>query len=408
MSKSGVRAKGLTVATSTLCFAAWFMACSSNGSDTTGSAGHVGAGGANATGSGGFTAAGGSPGSGGTNGGGATAGSAGGPAEGGSAGGDASAGSAGTDASGGFADAGIDSADATAIGGSGGMSFLLACSIATASNDVYTASSATNAPSISDFTYAGGPTGSLFSGDTYNQVTGYSYHFPDLPQQASGGAGGGEAGAGGIGGASGSGGEVGAAGHGGAGAGGHGGTGGLAGAGGHAGTGGHGGAGGAPYGGPLGISEDFSASNWHVTGWVGGDASAFVWQFTCLIDASAYDGVQFTIKGNAGVPNVLTMQASFAGDETGSYTTAGFGLCSGICQPPSTTVNLTSAVTTVQIPWSKFTGGRPVASVNPAQLVRFLWAFTSRPAAYPVDVTIDDLQFYSAPPPPTTDAAAGN
>jgi hypothetical protein len=357
-------------------------ACSSGGG-TTGTGGKVG-------GTGGAKATGGATGTGGGNigigsGGGAVIGSGG-------------SGTGGSNGSGG--DLGIGG-DTGSSGGAGGMSFLLTCGIQMAVNSVYPASAASNAPLITDFTYSPGSSpNSTFFGDTYNQVTGLSYHFPDRPVDSSGGAGGDASGAGGVGGGA-AGGRGGAGGRGAAGRGGVGGRGG-------AGAGGRGGAGGfAPVLGPIGLTEDLTASDWHITGVVGGQATAFVLQFTCTIDASAYSGIQFTIKGNAGAPGRLSLQLAFAGDETGSYVTPGYGLCSGTCQAPTTSITVTPTVTTIQIPWSRFTGGRPIASVNPAQLVRLLWAFTTSATPYPIDVTIDDLIFFTAPTP-VVDAGASD
>lgn len=277
------------------------------------------------------------------------------------------------------------------------MSFLLTCGITTATNNVYSAALASNAPLISDFTYTDGSNGiradGFFIGDTYNEVTALSYHFPDAPPPVvpTGGAGGVEANGG-------AGGKAGAGGHGGAA--------------GHAGAGGHGGAAGAAVvAGPIGLTEDMTGSNWHITGWVGQQASAFVMAFTCLIDASAYDGLQFTLKGNAGTPSTLTMQAAFAGDEPGSYVVPGMGLCNsslGVCSAPFTMINVPANVTTVQVPWTAFGGGKPIAALDPKQLVLFRWSFISRPTPYPVDVTIDDMKFYSATAAPITTGAGGH
>lgn len=262
------------------------------------------------------------------------------------------------------------------------MSFLLTCGIATATNNVYSAALASNAPLISDFTYTDGSDGiradGFFVGDTYNQVTALSYHFPDAgpPGVATGGAGGAAANGG---------------------AGGAGGRGGAAGA--------------AVVPGPIGLTEDMTASNWHITGWVGQSASAFVMAFTCIIDASAYDGLQFTLKGNAGTPSTLTMQASFAGDEPGSYVVPGMGLCNsslGACSAPFAMINVPANVATVQVPWTAFGGGKPIAALDPKQLVLFRWSFISRPAPYPVDVTIDDMKFYSATAAPLMMGAGGH
>ena len=152
--------------------------------------------------------------------------------------------------------------------------------------------------------------------------------------------------------------------------------------------------------GSPGLTEDLTASNWHITGLVSNamNAYAFVLSFTCTIDASAYSGVEFTIRGNAGPLNSLTLQTGFGGDLP--PTAGGFG--TGVCPPngcasPSAVLTVTPAVATIRLPWSAFTGGRPMGTVNPAQLVQLLWGLAIRPAPYNVDLVIDDLRFYNAP-----------
>jgi hypothetical protein len=427
-SKSNRRAlEGIGFASLLWCVSLGLSACSTSGSDVTGTGGGTTVGSGGTTGGSGGATPGGSGGS-------ATSGSGGSSSSGGNgiaAGSGGDTGTAGAPGLGG--DTGGDSG--TATGGAGGMSFLLMCNINQASGSVFAADKASNAPIITDFTYTNGNDGvgpnSIFFGDTYNEVTGLSYHFPDLPvPQATGGAGGDNAGPGGQDGAGGGQGGVGGMASGGTGGrtvagtggrpGGRPGTGGRGtGTGGRAGTGGggaglggaegdvggtSGGAAGAPGPVALGLHEDLTASNWHITGEVGQSATAFVLQFQCLINAAAYDGIEFTIQGSAGTPSTLSLQLAFGGDETGSYTTPGLGLCSGVCQAPSATIPVTSTVTKLQLPWSRFTGGRPLPSVDPTQLARLLFAFTSKPTPYAVDVTIDSLHFFTAPPPPPTDA----
>jgi hypothetical protein len=158
---------------------------------------------------------------------------------------------------------------------------------------------------------------------------------------------------------------------------------------------------------PGGLTEDVTASNWHITGLVN-NYNGFAVGMVCLVDASAFTGIEFTIKGNAGTPNRLTMQVATSSDEAGTFdptAPASLGMCTGVCTAPSTTINVTATETLIQLPWSAFTGGRPIASVNPAQLVRLLWGFAWSGTAtpYPVDVTLDNLHFMTAPADGGTD-----
>ena len=261
---------------------------------------------------------------------------------------------------------GTGGADAT--GGAGGMPILLSCSVAQAqaANLVVALD-----PIISDFTYTDGTTAvkpNNFSfGDFYNTASGYSFHYPDRVVTSAGGAGGG----------------------------------------------GTGGAGGAAALGAPGLSEDLTGSDWHITG-VMTTYSAFAINLACITDASAFAGIEFTIKGNAGTPNRLTFQASFSSDDLGSRITPSLGMCeSATCSAPSVLVNVTATKTLVQIPWSKIVGGKPISMVNPAQLTGLRWIFNWSPssAPYAVDVTVDDLHFMTADQLAdggTPDTSAGN
>ena len=61
-----------------------------------------------------------------------------------------------------------------------------------------------------------------------------------------------------------------------------------------------------------GLTEDLTDSNWHITGLVNG-AAAFAVGTVCNIDASLFDGIEFTIRGNAGNPSQLRVEIGFAG-----------------------------------------------------------------------------------------------
>lgn len=268
---------------------------------------------------------------------------------------------AGSTGSGG--DAGLGGAGGTGLtgmGGMGGMGFMIACDV---SQGQPAGKVVAIAPLISDFTYVDGTNevkeGSFSFGNFYDAPSGYSFHYPDRGSVTAGGAGG------------------------------------------NAGAGGNGGAGGGAAGGgalgPVGITENLTGSDWHISGVIG-NYSAFVVTLACATDASAFSGIQFTISGTAGTPNRLTMQAAFAGDEAGSRVTPTTGMCEGTCSAPFTTVNVTATKTLIQIPWSTFTGGRPISTVNPAQLTALRWVFNWNPALQPyaVDLRVDDLSFIPA------------
>jgi hypothetical protein len=268
------------------------------------------------------------------------------------------------------------------------MSFLISCNQSgpAAANLVTPALD----PLIADFTYPD-PNGRVradnFSfGDRYNQPSGDSYAYPLAVVNVS---------TGGVDGTGGNGGSAGSSG-----SGGRGGTGGRGGAGGTAGRGGANGTGGAPLG-PIGLVQDFTGGDWHVSGVMPGgyQGGAFAFNFVCITDASAFSGIQFTISGTAGILNQLTLEIGFSGDQMGSYTTPGTGSCAGACNAPRALVNLPATGTaTIRLPWSRFVGGTPISALNPAQLTYMSWKFASTQAPYSVNVHLDDLIFYTDTP----------
>jgi hypothetical protein len=89
-------------------------------------------------------------------------------------------------------------------------------------------------------------------------------------------------------------------------------------------------------------------------------------------------------------------------------------MCEGVCTAPSAKFTVTSTKKLIQIPWAMFTGGKPIATVNPAQLTELRWIFNwnGTTAPYATDVTVDDLHFMTAdellPDGGAPDAPGGN
>lgn len=301
-----------------------------------------------------------------------------------------------------------------ATGGSGGAGMMLAlrCDLPMVAGDAVVATT----DLISDFTYTDGTDAvrdaSFSFGDYYAAPSGYSFHFPDriarmCPEPAAGGAGAVDAGpenpvldastaamddAGasnfmsnadaGMGGAtSDAGSPPGEA---------------------DAGMGEAADAS-APSDGPAcftpGLTEDLTGSNWHITGLVNG-AAAFAVGTVCNIDASLFDGIEFTIRGNAGNPSQLRVEIGFAGNIQRSFDAAapGFGTCEAGCVAPSVVIPVTETETVVRLPWDAFLGGSPNPGVDPSAINGINWIFLngSEETAYEVDVTVDNLRFMSA------------
>ena len=137
-----------------------------------------------------------------------------------------------------------------------------------------------------------------------------------------------------------------------------------------------------------------TGSNWRVRGIIA-EYAAFVVAFACSTDASDYAGIEFTIRGNAGPSGQLVLQAQHAGNAPGSTERPGVATCSGNCASASTTIAVSSTETVVRLPWSAFTGGSPMASVDATQLAQIKWIFAwnSQMVPYSVDVVVDNLRF---------------
>jgi hypothetical protein len=163
----------------------------------------------------------------------------------------------------------------------------------------------------------------------------------------------------------------------------------------------------------TGLASDITGSNWHIKGTVATYAGfGLFWNNCALLDASAYKGISLKISGTLPTPNTITMSVGTAEDTiaTSWYAqnatppiTPTFGTCvpptsnqyDGSCTSPAKAIPVTATPTTVTIPWADLTGGKPQASVTSSRLtgLSFYFTFSGTTAAYPVDITIDDLSF---------------
>ncbi|MEY2930242.1 MAG: hypothetical protein RL033_991 [Pseudomonadota bacterium] len=178
-----------------------------------------------------------------------------------------------------------------------------------------------------------------------------------------------------------------------------------------------------PNAGSYAVNSDVSGSNWHMSGTLG-DYSGFGLTFNnCyLLNASAYQGISFTIRGNVPMGNTVTLNVGTAEDQishvwlnnrmppmTMEPTNAGrcvprMGQYDGSCGSPTYAVPVTAEPTTINVTWAQLTGGSPAPTVNPAELTFIAWNFpppvgagTNSPTPYDVDLIIDDLRFIPAP-----------
>lgn len=170
------------------------------------------------------------------------------------------------------------------------------------------------------------------------------------------------------------------------------------------------------------LIEDFSALSWHITGLVHTAGARFGLEWfcssgtgpttgDCVLDVSAYAGIQFTIRGDAGPDHAVDLQLGQPADEA-VITNPGCGACfpSDACVNPQVTIDLGSGSSpmTVTLLWSNIAGGAPRAVLDGQLLSSFAWHLHDSPAdsnvpvggdpsvgvgAYAVDLTIDDIRF---------------
>lgn len=182
-----------------------------------------------------------------------------------------------------------------------------------------------------------------------------------------------------------------------------------------------------PADGTWPIGSDVTQGNWHMTGNVGTYSGFGIYIGGCnVLDASAYDGISFTISGSVPMGDALVMNVGTSANEVSHVwlntvampapaTPAGInsGRCipasnnqyDGSCAAPAAVVPVTAQPATVTVLWSQLTGGLPAASVDPTEITGISWTFPAPPGAgdpvnampYPIDIVIDDISFVDNP-----------
>jgi hypothetical protein len=121
-------------------------------------------------------------------------------------------------------------------------------------------------------------------------------------------------------------------------------------------------------------------------------------------DASAYTGVSFSIKGNAGPGGKLNFRVQTNADmpvdmvnkKGACVVPPGTTDTYPLCHPSSFDIPVTADAKTIEVKFSDLVGGVPVAAVSGKDVVGFEWAFAwagAADTAYDIDVTLDDLKF---------------
>ena len=152
------------------------------------------------------------------------------------------------------------------------------------------------------------------------------------------------------------------------------------------------------------VTYSYADGALQVAGNVTGYSGAGLFFNTCT-DASAYQGIRFSISGNAGeMPMTFQLQTN-PDYPIGIVDTDGMkGACQhdpdnpddnfSVCASPAKTFEVPTSGT-VDIIFSELTGGKPDPMADPAQVLGLQWQFAWSDGAtpYDVDVTIDDVEF---------------
>ncbi|MGC4086913.1 MAG: hypothetical protein QM756_03235 [Polyangiaceae bacterium] len=143
----------------------------------------------------------------------------------------------------------------------------------------------------------------------------------------------------------------------------------------------------------------------HISGYTGFGmwfGPAGMQKFTC-VDASQYSGVSFEITNNAtAVPNI-SFQVQHHSDSPVDTTNSRGGCVYtsdttkySDCVYPKTDITLPTGGGVVQVPWSMFAMGKPVADATGGNALDGLqWEFWKEGAtAYDLDITVKNVKFY--------------
>ncbi len=122
------------------------------------------------------------------------------------------------------------------------------------------------------------------------------------------------------------------------------------------------------------------------------------------MDATAFDGVSFNIKGNAGPTGKLSFRfqnnANMPIDAAGKK-----GTCAVVpagsdpylsCHNATYDITVTPGGSVVSVKFTDVTGGLPNATITGKDIVGLEWAFPwagATDTAYDIDVTVDDIKF---------------
>jgi hypothetical protein len=144
-------------------------------------------------------------------------------------------------------------------------------------------------------------------------------------------------------------------------------------------------------------------NQWRVSGTLGAYSGFGLWWNctvggniypVCVIDLSAFSGIQFSIGGNPGPSGTLVLQMRTA-DTTpapSDMATSSCGTCMAACAFASKTIPITSARATVTVAWTELIVAAPHV-FDPRRVTGIEWQFSySGMGTSPIDVAVDDIE----------------
>ncbi len=143
------------------------------------------------------------------------------------------------------------------------------------------------------------------------------------------------------------------------------------------------------------LSIDVTDEVGTVSGEITADYAGFGFWLASCIDASSYDGIQFDIGGEpdgASIEFQVQTSRNYPIDDSSSK-----GECEGDwsdCVSNQVSVEITTEVTTVQVPWTDLTGGMPIDTMDPTEILGLQWQVNC--ASCTPEFTLDEVQFFSA------------
>jgi hypothetical protein len=155
------------------------------------------------------------------------------------------------------------------------------------------------------------------------------------------------------------------------------------------------------------LTQTVTGGAWNISGTVGTWSGFGLWFGSCAgVDFSAYSGISFTISGTLDSPTPLTFAVTTPESSNPQECSPNIGSCpeTATCTAPNTTITVSATPTPMSFLWTDLTGGAPVDSVSPGQIIGIQWQIPwewsctvdggGNPAdcAYAVNVTVDDIQ----------------